>query len=154
MVLRQAVEAGLIQTVNSTRNVGPSHHIVFAAADSPAWAQDIADYTCGSDDLHTQLSAAFTSFGVGGKATFLPGTYLWDGSVTLDDTHYGYVLEGAGGYGMHTQYLSEFDFQFIIPWAMLGIFIAVTVALSIFAAVIPARRASKIPPSDALRYTG
>jgi len=58
------------------------------------------------------------------------------------------------GYGMHTQYLSEFDFQFIIPWGMLGIFIALTVVLSIFAAVIPARRASKIPPSDALRYTG
>lgn len=58
------------------------------------------------------------------------------------------------GYGMHSQYLSEFDFAFLIPWAMLAIFIAVTVALSIFAAVIPARRASKIPPSDALRYTG
>ncbi|MHA1187348.1 MAG: hypothetical protein ACTSSK_10830 [Candidatus Heimdallarchaeota archaeon] len=55
---------------------------------------------------------------------------------------------------MHSQYLSEFDFQFIIPWGMLAIFIAVTVILSIFAAVIPARRASKIPPSDALRYTG
>jgi len=66
----------------------------------------------------------------------------------------GFVNGLILGYGMHSQYLSEFDFQFIIPWGMLGIFIALTVVLSIFAAVIPARRASKIPPSDALRYTG
>ncbi len=62
----------------------------------------------------------------------------------------GFIL----GYGMYTQYLIEYDFKFIIPWAMLGIFTAITIVLSIVAAVIPARRASKIPPSDALRYTG
>ena len=62
----------------------------------------------------------------------------------------GFIL----GYGMFTQYLAQYDFTFIIPWAALAIFIAITIALSIIAAVIPARRASKIPPSEALRYTG
>ena len=62
----------------------------------------------------------------------------------------GFIL----GYGMYTQYLAEFDFRFIIPWAMLGIFTAITIILSIIAAVLPARRASMIPPSEALRYTG
>lgn len=58
------------------------------------------------------------------------------------------------GYGMYTQYLLQYDFNFIIPWGTLGIFIGLTVLLSIISAVLPARRASKIPPSDALRYTG
>ena len=62
----------------------------------------------------------------------------------------GFIL----GYGMYTQYLLQFDFTFIIPWATLGIFIGLTVLLSIISAVLPARRASKIPPSEALRYTG
>ncbi len=58
------------------------------------------------------------------------------------------------GYGMHSQYLLQYDFNFIIPWGTLGIFIGLTVLLSIISAVLPARRASKIPPSEALRYTG
>ncbi|NHJ46195.1 MAG: FtsX-like permease family protein, partial [Asgard group archaeon] len=58
------------------------------------------------------------------------------------------------GYGMYTQYLIEYDFKFIIPWLTLGIFVLLTIVLSIIAAVLPARRASKIPPSEALRYTG
>ncbi|MHA1212969.1 MAG: FtsX-like permease family protein, partial [Candidatus Heimdallarchaeota archaeon] len=62
----------------------------------------------------------------------------------------GFIL----GRGMHEQYLSEFDFDFIIPWGMLGLFTLITIILSIIAAVLPARRASKIPPSEALRYTG
>ncbi|HUU79362.1 MAG TPA: FtsX-like permease family protein [candidate division Zixibacteria bacterium] len=62
----------------------------------------------------------------------------------------GFIL----GYGMFTQYLAQYDFTFIIPWAALGLFIGITIILSIIAAVIPARRASKIPPSEALRYTG
>ncbi len=62
----------------------------------------------------------------------------------------GFVL----GYGMYTQYLMQYDFNFIIPWGTLGIFIGITILLSIISAVLPARRASKIPPSDALRYTG
>ncbi len=62
----------------------------------------------------------------------------------------GFIL----GYGMYTQYLIDFDFRFIIPWTTLAIFTFVTIILSIIAAVLPARRASKIPPSEALRYTG
>ena len=62
----------------------------------------------------------------------------------------GFIL----GYGMYTQYLTEFDFKFIVPWATLALFTFVTIILSIIAAVLPARRASKIPPSEALRYTG
>ncbi|MBN1329023.1 MAG: FtsX-like permease family protein [Candidatus Heimdallarchaeota archaeon] len=62
----------------------------------------------------------------------------------------GFIL----GKGMHGQYLGDFGFKFIVPWAMLGLFTAITIALSIIAAVLPARRASKIPPSEALRYTG
>ncbi|MBD3191500.1 MAG: FtsX-like permease family protein [Candidatus Heimdallarchaeota archaeon] len=62
----------------------------------------------------------------------------------------GFIL----GYGMFTQYLREFQFRFIIPWRILLIFLGITILLSILAAVIPARRASKIPPSEALRYSG
>jgi len=62
----------------------------------------------------------------------------------------GFIL----GYGMYTQYLIDLDFRFIIPWSTLAIFTFVTIILSIIAAVLPARRASKIPPSEALRYTG
>jgi putative ABC transport system permease protein len=61
----------------------------------------------------------------------------------------GFIL----GYGMYTQYLIDYEFAFIIPWQTLLIFIALTAVLSVIAAVLPARRAAKIPPSEALRYT-
>ncbi|NHJ85667.1 MAG: ABC transporter permease [Asgard group archaeon] len=75
-------------------------------------------------------------------------------AVALVGLVIGFVNGFILGYGMYTQYLIQYDFIFIVPWAILALFIAVTIALSIISAVIPARRASKIPPSEALRYTG
>jgi putative ABC transport system permease protein len=75
-------------------------------------------------------------------------------AVALVGLVIGFVNGFILGYGMYSQYLIEFDFRFIIPWATLAIFVALTIVLSIIAAVLPARRASKIPPSEALRYTG
>ncbi|NHJ39497.1 MAG: FtsX-like permease family protein [Asgard group archaeon] len=75
-------------------------------------------------------------------------------AVALVGLVIGFVNGFILGYGMYSQYLVDFDFRFIIPWTTLTIFIALTIALSIIAAVLPARRASKIPPSEALRYTG
>ena len=44
--------------------------------------------------------------------------------------------------------------QFRIPWNTIIIYGLVTLFSAIFAAIIPAIRASNIPASDALRYTG
>ena len=44
--------------------------------------------------------------------------------------------------------------QFKIPWNTIILYGLVTLFSAIFAAIIPAISASKIPASDALRYTG
>jgi putative ABC transport system permease protein len=41
---------------------------------------------------------------------------------------------------------------FAIPWLQLGIFAAVTVVVGMFAAILPARRAAKLNPLEALQY--
>jgi len=46
------------------------------------------------------------------------------------------------------------DFDFIIPWDQLALFIGITLAFSFIAAWYPGRKASRIPPSEALRYVG
>ncbi|MFQ5978661.1 MAG: ABC transporter permease [Candidatus Heimdallarchaeota archaeon] len=43
---------------------------------------------------------------------------------------------------------------FLIPWVAIGIYAAIVLASAFFAAIIPGWNASRIPPSDALRYTG
>lgn len=57
----------------------------------------------------------------------------------------GYAITklGSGGLG-----------KFLIPWPVIAFYAALTVISAITAAIFPAIKASKIPPSDALRYTG
>lgn len=43
---------------------------------------------------------------------------------------------------------------FLIPWWSIGIYAAIVLSSAFFAAIIPGWNASRIPPSDALRYTG
>ncbi len=43
---------------------------------------------------------------------------------------------------------------FLIPWDTIAIYTAITLGSALFASIIPGRIASRIPPSDALRYTG
>jgi ABC-type lipoprotein release transport system permease subunit len=44
--------------------------------------------------------------------------------------------------------------QFKIPWGTITLYGVITLFSAIFAAILPAIRASSIPASDALRYTG
>jgi putative ABC transport system permease protein len=43
---------------------------------------------------------------------------------------------------------------FLIPWVPIGIYAVIVLSSAFFAAIIPGWNASRIPPSDALRYTG
>lgn len=44
--------------------------------------------------------------------------------------------------------------DFLIPWGTIGLYTAIILSSAFFAAIIPGWLASRIPPSDALRYTG
>ncbi|MFX1512434.1 MAG: ABC transporter permease [Promethearchaeota archaeon] len=57
------------------------------------------------------------------------------------------------GYGLVTMF-GEGEMSFLIPWAVVGFYTAITLGLAFIAAIIPGWTAQKIPPSEALRYTG
>ncbi len=63
----------------------------------------------------------------------------------FNGTVLGYALINIGTDG---------DATFIIPWIPILGYIALTLGSAFVAAVFPGYRSSKIPPSDALRYTG
>ncbi|MHA2233215.1 MAG: ABC transporter permease, partial [Candidatus Hodarchaeales archaeon] len=44
--------------------------------------------------------------------------------------------------------------DFLIPWGTIGLYTAIILSSAFFAAIIPGWLASRIPPSDALRYVG
>ena len=48
--------------------------------------------------------------------------------------------------------LGEFDVRFVIPWLQLVVLTVVAVVIGILAAVMPARRAAKLNPLEALHY--
>jgi len=43
---------------------------------------------------------------------------------------------------------------FLIPWAIIGVYTAITFGAALMAAIIPGWKAAQIPPSEALRYVG
>jgi putative ABC transport system permease protein len=51
-----------------------------------------------------------------------------------------------------TRALDEFDVRFSIPWAQLVVLAVVAVVVGIVAAIMPARRAAKLNPLEALQY--
>ena len=44
--------------------------------------------------------------------------------------------------------------KFLIPWETIFIYVTLTIGSAFIASIIPGRLASKIPPSEALRYVG
>ncbi|HUG64822.1 MAG TPA: FtsX-like permease family protein [Gaiellaceae bacterium] len=48
--------------------------------------------------------------------------------------------------------LSEFDIRFAIPWGQLAILTIVAIVIGILAAIMPARRAAKLNPLEAIAY--
>ena len=48
--------------------------------------------------------------------------------------------------------LSEYDVRFAIPWVQLAVLTAVAVVIGILAAIMPARRAAKLDPLQAIAY--
>lgn len=65
----------------------------------------------------------------------------------------GFINGSILGYAL-TDINSGGDASFLIPWPLLAGYAALTVGSAILASVFPALKASRIPPSDALRYTG
>jgi putative ABC transport system permease protein len=51
-----------------------------------------------------------------------------------------------------TRALGEFDVRFSIPWGQLVVLAVVAVVVGIVAAIMPARRAAKLNPLEALQY--
>ncbi|MHA2501437.1 MAG: ABC transporter permease [Candidatus Kariarchaeaceae archaeon] len=64
----------------------------------------------------------------------------------VNGTVMGYALTSVNGGGG--------EVEFLIPWGLIGLYAAITFMSAILSAIFPAVRASQIPPSDALRYTG
>ncbi len=50
------------------------------------------------------------------------------------------------------QALSEFDVRFAIPWVQLAVLAVVAMVIGILAAIMPARRAAKLNPLEAISY--
>ncbi|MHA2168790.1 MAG: ABC transporter permease [Candidatus Kariarchaeaceae archaeon] len=65
----------------------------------------------------------------------------------------GFINGSIMGYAL-TSVNSGGDAVFLIPWGLMIFYSALTVFSAIIAAIFPAIQASRIPPSDALRYTG
>lgn len=65
----------------------------------------------------------------------------------------GFINGSILGYAL-TNINSGGDAKFLIPWSLLGFYAALTVGSAIIASIFPALKASRIPPSEALRYTG
>ncbi|MFX0210224.1 MAG: ABC transporter permease, partial [Candidatus Hodarchaeota archaeon] len=57
------------------------------------------------------------------------------------------------GYGLIIMF-GEGEMAFLIPWTRVAIYTVITLGLAFIAAIIPGWTAQKIPPSEALRYTG
>jgi putative ABC transport system permease protein len=51
-----------------------------------------------------------------------------------------------------TRALDEFDVRFSVPWGQLIVLAVVAVAVGVLAAILPARRAAKLNPLEALQY--
>ena len=63
----------------------------------------------------------------------------------LNGTVLGYALTSINSGG---------DASFLMPWPLIGLYTVITLFSAMVAAIFPAILASRIPPSDALRYTG
>ena len=47
-----------------------------------------------------------------------------------------------------------FEVKMVIPYDILGIYTSIILGVALLSAIVPGVRASRIPPSQALRYTG
>ncbi|MHA2032510.1 MAG: ABC transporter permease, partial [Candidatus Kariarchaeaceae archaeon] len=65
----------------------------------------------------------------------------------------GFINGSILGYAL-TDINSGGDASFLIPWPLLGFYAALTLGSALLASIFPAIKAARIPPSDALRYTG
>ncbi len=75
--------------------------------------------------------------------------------ISLQGILIGALLGGATAHQLLTNAaaLGSIDIDFIVPWAEIGLLLAITLAASVLAAGWPARQASHIRPATALRTT-
>jgi putative ABC transport system permease protein len=60
----------------------------------------------------------------------------------------GYV----SGYGIWSTSMADFDVEFAIPWDNIGLVVAITLAAAVLCTFVPAYKASRTNPAEAVRW--
>ena len=63
------------------------------------------------------------------------------------------VLSGLiVSWGLHVQTYARLGIPFTVPWGQILLFLAVAYAFTLAATLVPARRAARLSPAEAIRY--
>jgi putative ABC transport system permease protein len=74
--------------------------------------------------------------------------------ITLLGIVLGVAVGALGGYNLFSVTVQDPDAQFVFPWSQMLVIGLLVWAASLVFTIVPAVRASRVPPIEALRYQG